>query len=138
MEARCFLIGVAALLPVGSAVGMELEDPYFGEALYHAYQGRYFEALERLDTEIGQHFGVDEPELDSLHPHIDHAEFSVGDFELHYRMHQRAGRAIQAVLEGNVEEPVRNKAAFRLAKIHFQKDQPRNALLALDGISGPI
>jgi hypothetical protein len=117
---------------------MELEDPYFGEALYHAYQGRYFEALERLDTEIGQHFGVDEPELDSLHPHIDHAEFSVGDFELHYRMHHRAGRAIQAVLEGNVEEPVRNKAAFRLAKIHFQKDQPRNALLALDGISGQI
>ncbi len=138
MEARCFLIGVAALLPVGSAVGMELEDPYFGEALYHAYQGRYFEALERLDTEIGQHFGVDEPELDSLYPHIDHAEFSVGDFELHYRMHQRAGRAIQAVLEGNVEEPVRNKAAFRLAKIHFQKDQPRDALLALDGISGQI
>jgi predicted negative regulator of RcsB-dependent stress response len=117
---------------------MELEDPYFGEALYHAYQGRYFEALERLDTEIGQHFGVDEPELDSLYPHIDHAEFSVGDFELHYRMHHRAGRAIQAVLEGNVEEPVRNKAAFRLAKIHFQKDQPRNALLALDGISGQI
>ena len=137
-KARCFLVAMAALLPVGSAVGMDLEDPYFGEALYHAYQGRYFEALERLDTEIGQHFGVDEPELDSLHPHIDHAEFSVGDFELHYRMHQRAGRAIQAVLEGNVEEPVRNKAAFRLAKIHFQKDQPRDALLALDGISGQI
>ncbi|MFB3117156.1 MAG: hypothetical protein ACE1ZP_00195, partial [Myxococcota bacterium] len=70
--------------------------------------------------------------------HIDHAEFSVGDFELHYRMHHRAGRAIQAVLEGNVEEPVRNKAAFRLAKIHFQKGQPRDALLALDGISGQI
>jgi hypothetical protein len=117
---------------------MKLEDAYFGEALYYAYQERYFEALERLDTEIGQHFGVDEPELDSLHPHIDHAEFSVGDFELYYRMHHRAGRAIRAVLEGNVEEPVRNEAAFRLAKIHFQKDQPRDALLALDGISGQI
>ena len=138
LRTRCCLITAAALLSAGSAMGVEPEDPFFGEALYHAYQGRYFEALERLDTEIGQHFGVDEPELDSLYPHIDHAEFSVGDFELHYRMHQRAGRAIQAVLEGNVEEPVRNKAAFRLAKIHFQKDQPRDALLALDGISGQI
>ena len=116
----------------------ELEDPYFGEALYHAFQERYFEALERLDAEIGQHYGVDEPELDSLHPHIDHAEFSVGDFELYYRMHHRAGRAIQAVLDANVEEPVRNKAAFRLAKIHFQKDQPRDALLALDEIDGEV
>jgi hypothetical protein len=119
-------------------MGVELEDPYFGEALYHAFQGRYFEALERLDTEIGQHYGVDEPELDSLHPHIDHAEFSVGDFELYYRMHHRAGRAIQAVLDANVEEPVRNEAAFRLAKIHFQKDQPRDALLAIDEITGQV
>ena len=66
------------------------------------------------------------------------AEFSVGDFELYYRMHQRAGRAIKAVLEGNVEEPVRNEAAFRLARIQFQKDQPQDALHALERISGEI
>jgi predicted negative regulator of RcsB-dependent stress response len=137
-KTRGFLIAAVALLPFGSAVAANLDDPYFGEALFHAYQGRYFEALERLDTEIGQHYGVDEPELDSLHPYIDHAEFSVGDFELYYRMHHRAGRAIRSILEGNVEEPVRNKAAFRLAKIHFQKDQPRDALRALDKISGRV
>ncbi len=135
---RCCLIAAAVLLPAGSAMGVEPEDPFFREALYHAFQERYFEALERLDTEIRQHYGVDEPELDSLYPHIDHAEFSVGDFELYYRMHHRAGRAIQAVLNGNVEEPVRNKAAFRLAKIHFQKNQPRDALLALDEINGQV
>jgi len=81
-------------------------DPYFGEALYHAYQGDYFEALERLDSELAQHYGVDERDLDSLFPQIDDAEFSVGDFELRYRMHQRAGRAIRAVLEGDVAESV--------------------------------
>ncbi len=138
MRTRCCVIAAAALLSAGSAMGVEPADPYFGEALYHAFQERYFEALERLDTEIRQHYGVDEPELDSLYPHIDHAEFSVGDFELYYRMHHRAGRAIQAVLNGNVEEPVRNKAAFRLAKIHFQKNQPRDALLALDEINGQV
>ncbi len=47
------------------------------------------------------------------------------------RMHHRAGRAIKAVLEGAVDEEVRNEAAFRLARIHFQKDQSSDALRAL-------
>lgn len=115
-----------------------LRDLYFGESLYHAYQGEYFDAIARLDTELGQHYGVDQRELDSLHHHIGEAEFSVGDFELHYRMHHRAGRAIKAVLEGNVEPSVRNEAAFRLARLHFQKDDPINALHALARIEGPV
>jgi len=136
--ARYILFAVAALLPVSSAADRDLKDLYFGEAVYYAYQEHYFEALERLDTEIAQHYGVDEPQLDSLHYHINQAEFSVGDFELHYRMHHRAGRAIKAVLEADVDEPVRNEAAFRLARIHFQKDQPYAALHALERISGRI
>ena len=74
-----------------------LRDPYFGEALYYAYQGRYFDAIARLDAELGQHYAVDEPGLDPLHYHIGEAEFDVGDFELYYRMHRRAGRAIKRV-----------------------------------------
>jgi tetratricopeptide (TPR) repeat protein len=134
----CFAVAVAALLSASSAGGGELRDLHFGEALYHAYQGHFFEALQRLDSEIAQHYGVDEPELDSLDHHIDHAEFSVGDFELNYRMHHRAGRAIKAVLEADVEDPVRNEAALRLARIHFQKGRPEDALLALEGISGRV
>jgi hypothetical protein len=136
--ARCIAAGAAVLLgghPVEAGIP---GDPYFGEARYHAYQEHYFEALERLDTEIAQHYGVDEPELDSLFLHIDDAEFSVGDFELSYRMHHRAGRAIKAVLEADVEDPVRNEAAYRLARIHFQKDQPDAALHALGRIRGRI
>jgi len=116
----------------------ELKDLYFGEALYHAHQGRFFEALERLDTEVKQHDAIDEPELDSLFFHIDDAEFSLGDFELRYRMHHRAGRAIKAVLEGAVDEVIRNDAAYRLARIHFQKGQMDDALRALDRIDGRI
>ncbi|MBW2419976.1 MAG: hypothetical protein JRH19_15640 [Deltaproteobacteria bacterium] len=137
-EAGKTLVALAAVACAVPAAGVELKDPYFGEALYHAYQGRYFDALERLDSEIAQHHGVDEPELDTLFLYIDQAEFSVGDFELHYRMHHRAGRAIKAVLEGDVPEPVRNEAAYRLARIHLQKDQPLEALRALDGIHGRI
>jgi tetratricopeptide (TPR) repeat protein len=113
-------------------------DWYFGEALYYAQQGHFFEALERLDAELGQHRDIDEPALDSLYHNLREAEFSVGDFELNYRMHHRAGRAITAVLEGAVDEAVRNDAAYRLARIHFQKGQFEDALRALDRITGRV
>jgi len=116
----------------------ELKDLYFGEALFYAFQGEWFDAVARLDTELMLHHGLDEPERDTLHYHINQAEFDVGDFELAYRMHQRAGRAITAVIEGNIEEPVRNEAIFRLARIYFQKDQPVNARYAVERISGTV
>ena len=132
------LIVAASSASAGTSKPKELKDLYFGEALYYAFQGDWFDAIARLDTELMQHYGVDEPERDTLHYHINQAEFDVGDFELHYRMHQRAGRAITAVIEGNVEEPVRNEAIFRLARIYFQKDQPLNALYAVERISGTV
>jgi tetratricopeptide (TPR) repeat protein len=135
---RVLGLGLAALLAAGPSLGDELRDLYFGEALFYSYQGRYFDALQRLDTELGQYHGLDEPQFDSLHYHIGAAEFDVGDFELNYRMHHRAGRAIRAVLEGNVDDAVRNEAAFRLARIHFQKDQPEDALQALERIKGEV
>src|SRR5262245_13743760 len=120
---RLIALGLALGISTSPAMGIDLKDLYFGEALYHAYQGQFFDALQRLDTELAMYHGLDEPGLDTLHYHVNDAEFSVGDFELNYRMHQRAGRAIKAVLEGAVDESVRNEAAFRLARIHFQKGQ---------------
>src|SRR3989475_3748459 len=140
MRATRQLIGLSLALGLAArpATGGDLRDLYFGEALYHAYQGQYFDALQRLDTELAQYHVLDDPELDTLHYHINDAEFSVGDFELDYRMHQRAGRAIKAVLEGAVDEAVRNEAAFRLARIHFQKGQLDDALQALARIKGTV
>src|SRR5574341_1625947 len=132
------LIFTASSATAGTSAPKELKDLYFGEALYYAYQGDWFDAIARLDTELMQHYGVEEAERDTLHYHIHQAEFNVGDFELFYRMHQRAGRAIKAVIEGNVEEPVRNEAIFRLARIYFQKDQPVDAQYAVERISGAV
>jgi tetratricopeptide (TPR) repeat protein len=120
------------------SMAADLRDLYFGEALYQADQGQYFDALERLDAELAQHHRVDEPELDSLQYHIRQADFSVGDFELRYRMHLRAGRAIKAVLDADVDQPIKNEAAYRLARIEFQKDQPEDALHALERIQGTV
>src|SRR5215467_1909669 len=135
---RLIGLGLALGFAARPATCDELRDLYFGEALYHAYQGRYFDALQRLDTELALYHGLDEPALDTLHFHVNNAEFSVGDFELNYRMHQRAGRAIKAVLEGAVDEAVRNEAAFRLARIHFQKSQLDDSLQALARIKGTV
>jgi tetratricopeptide (TPR) repeat protein len=130
----CLILGLAA----SPVLGDDLRDLFFGEALYHAHQGQYFEAIQRLDTELAQYHRLDKPELDTLHYHVNEAEFSVGDFELDYRMHYRAGRAIKRVLEGSVDDAVRNEAAFRLARIHFQKDQLDDALQALGRIRGSV
>jgi len=129
---------LSACLTSAVATGEEQQDLYFGEALYYAHQGQFFEALQRLDAEVKQHDDVDEPELDTLYNYIDDAEFSLGDFELRYRMHHRAGRAITAVLEGAVDELIRNDAAYRLARIHFQKGQMADAMQALQRIEGKV
>lgn len=134
------------VLGLGSAVAVfaeerdpgRLKDLYFGEALYYAYQGDYFSAISRLDTELAQYYGLDEPEKNSFHFYIHNAEFDVGDFELYYRMHKRAGRAIKAVIEGNVSESVRNGAIYRLAKIYYQKQEFLEALSTIKKVKGKV
>jgi hypothetical protein len=82
---RGIATALRAVAHASAATPAEVKDLHFGEALYFAFRERYFEALERLDTEITQHYGVDEPDLDSLAYHIDHAELTVGEFEPYYR-----------------------------------------------------
>lgn len=112
-------------------------DPFYGEALFHAHQGDFFAALTRLDAELAQHYGVDEPRLDSLYAHRETAEFKVGDFELRYRMHHRAGRAIRSLLARDVDAATRADATYRLARLHAQKGQAEEALRVLDAMEPP-
>ena len=139
-RALVWLAGLTAVqsLAADSPAPAKTEDPYFGEAVYYARQGQFFEAIGRLDTELAQHNRLDRPELDSLYYQLKDAEFSIGDFELRYRMHQRASRAVTAVLEGAVDESIRNDAAYRLARILFQNSQLDDALQALDRIQGRV
>lgn len=132
------LLFATSVLAANPYTSKGLQDVYYGEALYHAFQGDWFQAVARLDTELALHARLDEPALDTLHYHLGQAVFGVGDFELGYRMHLRAGRAMTAVIEGNVAEPERNDAIYRLARLYFRKDQPENALHSLERIGGDI
>lgn len=139
-----FLVLLASLLfaspalAAGTATPKDLKYLYYGEALYYAYQDEWFEAIARLDPELGQSRRLDKPELDSLFSHTGRSVFNAGDFERNYRMHQRAGRAIKAVVDVTVEDDLRNEAIFRLARMYFQEDQPENALHAVERIRGNL
>ncbi len=89
-------------------------------------------SLARLDTELSQYYKLDESELDPFNDHLGQAEFSVGDLEMQYRMSQRAGNAIQAVLGDGIDLAIRNQAALALAQVFYKKNDPQSTLYALD------
>ena len=53
----CAGVALAFAGPVAAEPETPKNDPFFGEALFHAHQEQYFDALERLDCEIAQHYG---------------------------------------------------------------------------------
>ena len=130
------LLFAALSLAAGIANSKDMKGLYdYGDALYYAYQGDWFEAIARLDAQQAQTREPDESESDAPFSYSDRL---VGDFELNYRMHQRALRAMKTAMEGNVKDDVLNEAFFRLARMYFQKDQPGNALLAVKLMRGAV
>jgi anaphase-promoting complex subunit 3 len=116
----------------------ELKDIFYGETLFHSFQNNHFDAITHLDSELGQFYSLDNPSLDPFNQQVSFAEFSIGSFELAYRMHQRAGRAIAAIMESNLDQKIRNEAAYRLAQIFYRKNQPENAYDILQKIKGEM
>src|SRR6266481_3510784 len=138
MRAIRQLIGLALALGLTAppATSGDVRDLYFGEALYHAYQGQYFDALQRLDTELAQYHVLDEPQLDTLHYHINDAEFSVGDFELDARMHFQKGQlddALQALarIKATVPEEIKGDLELLRANVYMATGQPGEAVKVL-------
>jgi len=133
------LLFAAPVFAAGIAASEDMKYLYdYGDALYYAYQGEWFEAIARFDAQPARSRGLDESEFAPLFSRTGRVVFNVGDLELNYRMHQRAGRAIKAVIEGKAKDSVRNEAIFRLARLYFQNDQPENALHALERIRGAV
>ena len=126
------VLGFALLagLATNASRAEETQRTSYGEALYYAYQGKWFEALEQLNT--------GEPDRDAAWLRAIDANFSAGDIELNYRMHRRAARIIQAALKDSADEPFHDHAAYRLARLHFRKGQKHDALRALDRITKDV
>jgi chaperonin cofactor prefoldin len=127
------------LPPVGIAADKNktqgVRDLFFGEALFHAAQKNHFDAVTLLDAELAQYYSLDDPTSDSLSYHREESELFVADHELSYRMHRKVGRAMQRLLDKSVHESIRDRAAYRLARVAFIKSSYETALENLDQIS---
>ena len=116
----------------------KLQDLHLGEVFYYAYQGKYFDAISRLETEFGQGYGADTLNHDQLHFQAAADGFTVDDVELAYRMSQRAELVIKAIAESTFDQSARNKMAYSLARTYMQKNEPFKALNAIKKITDLI
>src|SRR5260370_38302586 len=114
---RLIGLGLGLGLAARPVTGGDLRDLYFGEALCHAYQGQFFDAIQRLDTELAMYHGLDEPGLDTLHFHINDAEFTDRDFRLNYPIHHSPRRPLKAVFERAAPTSAPNVSAVRHSRI---------------------
>lgn len=92
--------------------GVLVQDPHYGDALFHFYKGRYFTAVTTLMA--SQHF-------DRVAQHADEAEVLRGGLLLSYGLHKEAGEIFAALIEKGAPPSVRDRAWFFLAKIRYQR-----------------
>ncbi len=106
-----------------------VEDPHYGEVLFHFYQEDYFPAIVRLLA--AQH--------EARLPHHDaEAELLLGGLYLSYGHHRRAADIFERLLADSTDPAVRNRTWFFLARIWHQRGYTDEAQLALANIEGPL
>ena len=121
----CFLL--LALVPIAHAAKYEAEpivvqDPHYGEVLFHFYKGDYFPAIVRLLA--AQEQGL-------LSEHEEQAELLLGGLYLSYGHHLEAAAIFERLLAENVDPETRDRTWFFLAKIWLQRgylDKSQEAL----------
>jgi len=125
----------ATISAADKKVKRNIQDMFFGEALFYAGQENHFAAVTRLDAELSQYYSLDDPKSDSLSYHKEEAELFVADMELSYRMHRKVGRAMQRLLDQSVHRSIRDRAAYRLARAAYTKASYEVALDSLKQMS---
>jgi len=121
------LIFSASSAPAGPSAPKALKDLYFGEALYCAFQGDWFDAIAGSTPSFCSTMGWMNQSATAFIT-ISTRRSSTWVISNWHTGCTSAPARHQGGDRGNVEEPVRNEAIFRLARLYFQKDQPQNAL----------
>lgn len=107
----------------------ELGAPHYGDALFHFFQERHFDALTGLM--VSQHFR-------RVAPHDDDAEVLRGGLLLSYGMHREAGEVFARLIENQAPPAVRDRAWYYLARIRYQRGLLAEAEDALARIASPL
>ena len=107
---------LASAVACGAALaderGRPIQDPHYGDTLFHFYQDHYFTAVTNLM--VSQHF-------DRVPQHRDEAEVLRGGMLLSYGLHREAGEIFAQLIEKGAAPAVRDRAWFYLAKIRYQR-----------------
>lgn len=106
-----------------------VQDPHYGDSLFHFYQSRYFSAVTNLM--VSQHFA-------RMPRHADEAEILRGGLFLSYGLHREAGEVFAQLIERGAPPPVRDRAWYFLAKIRYQRGLLAEADDALSRIDKPL
>ena len=107
-----------------------VRDLQYGEALYYFFQQDYFDSIVRL--QIAQ-------QQQRLPNHAEEAELLLGGLDLAYGLRDEADRIFRNLLtEDAVDDGIRNRAWFYLAKLSYQRGDSERALQALEHINGTM
>jgi predicted negative regulator of RcsB-dependent stress response/chorismate mutase len=109
-----------------------------GEIQFNAQQGKHLDALTRIDHFNGASENRLNHAIEKLQSGSSLPVMRVDEIELAYRMSQRAGNAVRAVLGDDIDQAGRNRAAFDLAQIYYDKQQYDYAIYALQLIRGEL
>ena len=115
--ALCLILAAGTILPQARAADDKSEptivmDAHFGEVLFYFYQEDYFPAIVRLLAAQKQ---------TQLESHIDESELLLGGLYLSYGHHLRAAEIFERLLADSVEQDIRDRTWFFLAKIWHQR-----------------
>lgn len=129
LSGAVLLAGAAATAGAADAPLHTVEEPHYGDGLFHFYQEQYFTAITTLM--VSQHF-------QRVARHADEAEVLRGGMLLSYGMHQEAGEVFARLIDNGVSASVRDRAWFYLAKIRYQRGYLADAQAAIARIAGPL
>ncbi len=128
--ALCFWLAAGAMLSQPLAADDKsgptiVKDAHFGEVLFYFYQEDYFPAIVRLLAANKQ---------SQLENHVDESELLLGGLFLSYGHHLRAAEIFERLLADSVEQDVRDRTWFFLAKVWYQRGYLVESQHALDKI----
>ena len=128
------LVLLALVVPAAFAAEPEkepivVEDPHYGEVLFHFYQEDYFPAIVKLLAAQRQQ---------QLGDHSDDAELLLGGMFLSYGHHLEAAAIFERMLADNVSTEIRDRTWFFLAKIWYQRGYFEKAVEALSFVAGEL
>ena len=129
VAALCLLfLGVANPVQAGKndPEPIVVEDPQYGEVLFYFYQDDYFPAIVRLLAAQKQN---------QLTEHEQQAELLLGGLYLSYGHHLEAAEIFERLLAESVDQEVRDRTWFFLAKIWIQRGYLDKAQGALSNLS---